>query len=349
MSAPLFTAEQVAAAQAQNDWQTLTARMEAGFAQVARTMLEREAALRLEMDSLRRQVDLQAEELRVAHRERDHLRDQLQRGGEEGRRRKWSLQDFPRFSGDNDLKQWTIAMHVKGEFFSFREEELVDVALQCLTGRAQVWYHAFRESGKARPDWSTLCELLRKACAASSNLQDKAPNDLLACKQTASVEAYVEEFQLKMMQLGKAAPGDAFLLAMFKKGLKPELQRYVAMVQPSTLEAAVDRALQMGELPEWAERQVSFKNVPRTEVTPRPEPRPEPMQLGALPSSSRRSPSPNRWQKQQGKQQRNSPQRRQHDGPKTWDCGLCRMPHLLGQHCPQFEALLKKFTGNGRA
>jgi hypothetical protein len=366
MSTPLFTAEQVMAAQLQNDVQLLKTRLEEGFAQVATTLLERESAMRREMeqqldaqrrrgDQLQGMLEVQGAELRVAREELDRMRAQLQRVGDghighEGRRRKWSLTDFPRFSGDSDLKQWTIAMTVKGEFFGFGGDELVDVALQCLTGRAQVWYHAFRESGRPRPGWEDLCELLKKACAASSNLQDKAPNELLACKQLTSVEAYVEEFQLKQMQLGQDAPGDAFLLAMFKNGLKPDLQRYVAMAQPRTLEAAVDRALQMGEL---TERQVSFKDVLRTEGTPRPEPRPEPMQLGALPSSSRRSPSPSKtkWQPAPNKRS-NSPRRQQQEGQKTWYCSMCKMPHLSGQHCPQFEAMVKKFCGqmgNGRA
>jgi hypothetical protein len=163
------------------------------------------------------------------------------------------------------------------------------------------------------------------------------------------VEAYVEEFQLKQMQLGRDAPGDVFLLAMFKKGLKPDLQRYVAMAQPRTLEAAVDRALQMAEL---SERQVSFKEVLRTEVTPRPEPQPEPMQLGAMPSSSRRSPSPSKKWQQVPNKRGSSPRRQQNEGPRSWDCSMCRMPHLMGQHCPQFEAMVKKFCGqmgNGRA
>lgn len=359
MSAPLFTAEQVAAAQTQNDLRLLKARMEEGFSQVATTMLERESTLRQEMeqqldkhrmqlDQLRGMFEVQGAELRAVCEERDRLRAQLRSVGDahDSRRRKWTLADFPRFSGEDDLKQWTLAMEVKGEFFAFGEEELVDVALQCLTGRAQVWYHAYRQSGRPRPGWDNLCELLRKACAAASNLQDKAPNELLACKQLKSVEDYVEQFQLKHMQLGRDAPGDAFLLAMFKNGLKPELQRYVEMAQPRTLEAAVDRALQMGEL---AERQVSFKDVLRTEVTPRPEP----MQLGALPSSSRRSPSPSKTKWQQAPNKRsNSPRRQQHEGPKTWYCSVCRTPHMMGQHCPQFEAMVQKFcgqTGNGRA
>jgi ElaB/YqjD/DUF883 family membrane-anchored ribosome-binding protein len=366
MSTPLFSAEQVAVAQVQNDVQMLKSRIQEGFAQVATTLLEREASVRADFDrqlgehrrqleQLKDMYDAQRLELRNACEERDRLRAQLQGIGEGGigqdnRRRKWTLADFPRFSGEGDLKQWTLAMKVKAEFFAFGEEELVDVALQCLTKRAQVWYHAFRESGRPRPNWEELCELLRKACAASSSLQDKAPNELLACKQRTTVEAYVEEFQLKQMQLGRDAPGDAFLLAMFKKGLKPDLQRYVEMAQPKTLEAAVDRALQMGEL---SERQVSFKEVLRTEGTPRPEPQPEPMQLGAMPSSSRRSPSPSRtkWQPAHNKQN-NSPRRQQHEGPKTWYCGLCKMPHAVGQHCPQFEAMVKKFSGqmgNGRA
>jgi ElaB/YqjD/DUF883 family membrane-anchored ribosome-binding protein len=360
MSAPLFTAEQVAAAQTQNDLQLLKARMEAGFSQVATTMLERESNLRHEMeqqldkqrmrlDQLQGMFEMQGAELRAACEERDRLRAQLRSVAgdvQDNRRRKWTLADFPRFSGEGDLKQWTLAMEVKGEFFALGGEEMVDVALQCLTGRAQVWYHAYRQSGRGRPGWENLCELLRKACAASSNLQDKAPNELLACKQLTSVEAYVEDFQLKQMQLGREAPGDAFLLAMFKNGLKPDLHRYVAMAQPRTLEAAVDRALQMGEL---AERQVSFKDVLRTEETPRPEP----MQLGALPSSSRRSPSPSKTKWQQAPIKRsNSPRRQQHEGPKTWYCSVCKTPHVVGQHCPQFEAMVKKFCGqmgNGRA
>jgi hypothetical protein len=46
MSTPVFTAEQVAVAQVQNDLQMLKTRMEKGFSQVATTLLEREAVQR---------------------------------------------------------------------------------------------------------------------------------------------------------------------------------------------------------------------------------------------------------------------------------------------------------------
>jgi hypothetical protein len=115
-----------------------------------------------QLDQLKDMYEMQGLELRNVREERDWLRAQLQGIGDGGigqdsRRRKWTLADFPRFSGEDDLKQWTLAMEVKAEFFAFGEGELVDVALQCLTKRAQVWYHARSAKGDVRGQAGTSC------------------------------------------------------------------------------------------------------------------------------------------------------------------------------------------------
>lgn len=336
MSAPLFTPEEVAAAIEQGQVQVLANRMEQGFAQVAQALRDIETAHRAEMQRVQTEVA--------------ELRARLQAGHATGssagdtRLPRMSLQDFPMFTGEQDLRQWTLATRSKARFFGLSEEQTVEVALQRLAGRAQVWSHSFQQNGGVLTGWQDLCDRLRRACAASTSLEGATHKALLTCKHETTVEAYVEQFQLAQMGLGAEAPCDSFLLEMFLLNLKPKLRDYVDLVTPKTLEAAVDRALRYGEKAEnKVDNRVSFKDAILQD--------PVPMQLGAMPKT--RSPV-----RQGGRRDSSprSPTRRpspfktnQDNSPRTWYCGLCRKPHVAGQHCPQFESMLKKVAGSGNA
>ena len=262
------------------------------------------------------------------------------------------LSEFPTYtgSGSEDLASWAFSIKERAAYHQQSPAEVVQIATQKLDGLARTWWRNQRARGKPMPhSIEELTDLLGSTFAPGDSMVRDA-TALLHCKQTGSVADFVNVFLARDMTYGAALP-DSFKQAMFLEGLTADMKAKVQMGQPKSFNDAVDLALRMGQ--DIPAKTVSFAEVTRFTAAADPQ-GVAPMQLGAMPSTSRgggspgqrreaprgRSPSPDR---NKGKSRGGAGQWR--GGVTT--CFLCKAEGHTVDKCPVMHKLAKVLSGNG--
>lgn len=123
-------------------------------------------------------------------------------------------------------------------------EDKIDVAVTLLTGTALEWWQAAERNagGSLRDiDWSDFeqrCVKRFQPIAAS----EAAMQRLMTWRQTGNVSAFISGFQSIAQQIPIDLLPEQARVLMFLKGLSPTLQTHVRMMQPETLDDAMNHA-----------------------------------------------------------------------------------------------------------
>jgi len=99
--------------------------------------------------------------------------------------------DFPDFEG-SDPKVWLDNCRDYFELYQIPEGMWVTVARMHLKGKAGKWYQAFKQKNTFR-SWTHFCGVIEQEFGSDDFRSSM--HDLLALKQTGSIDEYTEQFQ----------------------------------------------------------------------------------------------------------------------------------------------------------
>ncbi|XP_019416449.1 PREDICTED: uncharacterized protein LOC109327750 [Lupinus angustifolius] len=170
------------------------------------------------------------------HRGRNYFREGTHGGGE-FRRETWRKLEIPIFSGD-DAYGWTHRLERYFQLKELTEGEKMQATVMALEGKALSWYHWW-EKCNPRPNWEGFkIAVVRRF--QPSMIQNPF-EQLLALKQTGSVEEFVEDFEKFVGALRSIDP--EFTRGIFLNGLKEELRAEVKLYELQSLSDVIQKVL----------------------------------------------------------------------------------------------------------
>jgi hypothetical protein len=199
----------------------------------------------------------------------------------------------PVFSGrqrEPSPPNWTYQMEtwLQANGVNLESPQAVTYAAGYLADAALTWYRMYladvaRGVAQEYPSWAAFREALINRFTPISP-ERTAREKLASLRQTKSVRAYAQDYNLCMIELPTMDERDR--LHRFMAGLKPEVRIHVELQNPTTLEQAVQLAIQTDSLL-W-----QVRKGPNLVGRGCPDPRdkngnnrgPQPMELGALES-----------------------------------------------------------------
>jgi len=240
----------------------------------------------------------------------------------------------------NRLDAWLFQL---GEYFDIcgvnQASERVAYAGSMLRGSASTWWRQQRTrmvaGGIANiQTWEEFCAGIRAQYALVNSIK-VARDALAALKQTTSVQAYAQRFRDITLQI----PGitEAEQLDRFVRGLKPRLQKEIAIRDPTTVEEAI-RMSERIDVVEFSWRQQQFGKAPTDNSQ-----RPVPMELGNIDDDAMELGAINRQQQERnnrplsnGFDNRNPLTLKEREElRKKKACFKCRQTGHMARSCPE--------------
>jgi len=182
--------------------------------------------------------------------------------------------DFPDFEG-SDPNVWLDNCRDYFDLYQIPEGMWVTAARMHLKGKAGKWYQAFKQKNTFR-SWTHFCGVIEQEFGSDdfrSSMQD-----LLALKQTGSIDEYTEQFQALQysVTMHNAGYDDMFFSQQYVMGLKEDIRGMVeAHRPPDVLQASILAKIQQRTVDRGKSK------YPRQQYTPRPyqnrtDPKPAP-------------------------------------------------------------------------
>ncbi|KAL4326013.1 hypothetical protein GQ457_11G028360 [Hibiscus cannabinus] len=137
----------------------------------------------------------------------------------------------PKFDGE-DFRGWLSKLEQYFEAENVPETAKIRVMMLHLEGKALQWHQFLLKTHRDfhQLNWNQYVTLLRERFA-HGGLEDPF-SELLALRQTESVEQFYEEF---IHLLNQVQLPDEYVLSMFKNHLRLEISQYLQLLQPKTL------------------------------------------------------------------------------------------------------------------
>ncbi|KAK8951688.1 hypothetical protein KSP39_PZI004152 [Platanthera zijinensis] len=144
---------------------------------------------------------------------------------------RFSRLDFPRFSGDEVL-DWIYRCEQFFDLDGTTEDQKVRVASAHVEGKALYWHQAYMKARITRqwPHWEEYGKAI--ADRFGSLLIDDPMSDLKNLRQTGSVQAYVDAFDVLLHRVDIS---EDYAISLFLPGLKDEIEFAVRMFHPKSL------------------------------------------------------------------------------------------------------------------
>ncbi|XP_019459980.1 PREDICTED: uncharacterized protein LOC109359744 [Lupinus angustifolius] len=171
---------------------------------------------------------------------------------------RWRKLDIPIFSGD-DTFGWT---HRLERYFSLKEvteEEKMQATLMALEGKALSWYNWWSRCNP-HPSWEGFKIAVVRRFQPS--MVQNPFEQLLALRQTGTMEEYVEEFEKYVGALREIDP--EFVKGIFLNGLKEEVKAEVKLYEHPNLTEVIHKALMVEEKNIIMQRKGSSNNYARS-------------------------------------------------------------------------------------
>jgi len=171
--------------------------------------------------------------------------------------------DFPDFEG-SDPKVWLDNCRDYFELYQIPEGMWVTAARMHLKGKAGKWYQAFKQKNTFR-SWTHFCGVIDQEFGSDDFRSSM--HDLLALKQTGSIDEYTEQFQALQysVTMHNAGYDDMFFSQQYVMGLKEDIRGMVeAHRPPDVLQASILAKIQQRTVDRGKSR------YPRQPYPPRP-------------------------------------------------------------------------------
>lgn len=189
-------------------------------------------------------------------------------------RYKDELPRAPMYDGARDpsiLNAWIEAMEMRLDALKVPEKEMIRFAAFHLTGAAMSWFSAIRDTITDTHTWFHFLVMLRNTFMPPNYINMLATK-MEQLKQTTSVLEYALEFEEIRRQLPKNYMSEGQAVYKFTHGLKPLIQRSLALKWPETLTEAIQSADRVDQSIIEGQnflRFVTNRNVPRSQRTER--------------------------------------------------------------------------------
>jgi hypothetical protein len=143
---------------------------------------------------------------------------------------------FPKFDG-NSPKEWIDKCHNYFEIYSIPQGMWITAATMNLEGNASKWYQAYKKNNTPT-DWQSFCEVVEEKFGADD--YRLAMTELLALRQTTTVEEYTTAFQALQFEITmhNCHYDDMFFTPHYINGLKEEIRGIVEAQRPTTVDRA---------------------------------------------------------------------------------------------------------------
>jgi len=171
--------------------------------------------------------------------------------------------DFPDFEG-SDPKVWLDNCRDYFELYQIPEGMWVTAARMHLKGKAGKWYQAFKQKNTFR-SWTHFCGVIEQEFGSDDFRSSM--HDLLALKQTGSIDEYTEQFQALQysVTMHNAGYDGMFFSQQYVLGLKEDIRGMVeAHRPPDVLQASILAKIQQRTVDRGKSR------YPRQPYPPRP-------------------------------------------------------------------------------
>lgn len=144
---------------------------------------------------------------------------------------------FPKFDGTNP-KIWFDNCVNYFTIYSIPEELKVTAAVMYLEGNAAKWWQAYKQNHQI-PTWPLFCNILQEKFGADDFRI--AINELLALRQTGTVEEYTATFQALQydITMHNNHYEELFFASKYVAGLKDEIRAVVEPHVPTIVDRAV--------------------------------------------------------------------------------------------------------------
>lgn len=141
--------------------------------------------------------------------------------------------DFPKFDG-TDLRSWLFKCNQFFQLDETTDAQKVRLAAIHLEGKALMWHQTYMQRcNNVLPTWA---QYTADITVRFGNLYDDLMADLKALKQQHSVQEYHDEFDALTSRLNLP---EEYLLSCYLGGLEEEIQLYVRMFTPKTIQQAL--------------------------------------------------------------------------------------------------------------
>ena len=123
----------------------------------------------------------------------------------------------------------------------------VSYAESYLEQEATLWWSSYLDSVNSTSEdveWSTFCHLFLQRFATIAS-ESTALTQLQSLRQTGSVEDYIQEFLKVASLISYAICPESNRVITFLHGLRPYIQRFVTLADPTTLQEAIAKSRQV--------------------------------------------------------------------------------------------------------